>query len=48
MVITQGIITLQVFLDEVNTSSCAGLFKEILVDNSIDGEVKLISICITH
>ena len=30
---------LQVFLDEVNTSSCLGLFKEIIVDRSMDGEV---------
>lgn len=27
------------FLDEVNTSSCLGLFKEIIVDRSFDGEV---------
>jgi hypothetical protein len=26
------------YLDEVNTSSCMGLFKEIIVDKSIDGE----------
>lgn len=30
---------MQVFLDEVNTSSCLGLFKEIIVDRSFDGEV---------
>ena len=30
---------LQVFLDEVNTSSCLGLFKEIIVDRSFDGNV---------
>ena len=30
---------LQVFLDEVNTSSCLGLFKEIIVDRTIDGKV---------
>lgn len=29
----------QVFLDEVNTSSCLGLFKEIIVDHTIDGKV---------
>ena len=29
----------QVFLDEVNTSSCLGLFKEIIVDRTFDGEV---------
>ena len=31
---------LQVFLDEVNTSSCLGLFKEIIVDKTLDGEVR--------
>ena len=30
---------MQVFLDEVNTSSCLGLFKEIIIDRSLDGEV---------
>ena len=30
---------LKVFLDEVNTSSCLGLFKEIIVDRTIDGKV---------
>ena len=30
---------LQVFLDEVNTSSCLGLFKEIIVDRTFDGVV---------
>ena len=30
----------QVFLDEVNTSSCVGLFKEIIVDRTFDGEVR--------
>ena len=29
----------QVFLDEVNTSSCLGLFKEIIVDRTLDGDV---------
>ena len=29
----------QVFLDEVNTSSCVGLFKEIIVDRTFDGVV---------
>ena len=28
-----------VFLDEVNTASCLGLFKEIIVDRTIDGVV---------
>ena len=27
------------FLDEVNTSSCLGLFKEIIIDRTIDGKV---------
>ena len=31
--------TVTVFLDEVNTASCLGLFKEIMVDRSIDGMV---------
>ena len=30
----------QVFLDEVNTSSCLGLFKEIILDRTFDGEVQ--------
>ena len=29
----------QVFLDEVNTSSCLGLLKEIVIDRSIEGRV---------
>ena len=33
------LFNLQVFLDEVNTSSCLGLFKEIIVDKNFDGEV---------
>ena len=28
------------FLDEINTSSCLGLFKEIMVDRTFTGEVK--------
>ena len=31
---------MQVFLDEVNTSSCLGLFKEIILDRTFDGEVQ--------
>ena len=27
------------FLDEVNTSSCLGLFKEIIIDKTFDGKV---------
>ena len=34
-----GVELLQVFLDEVNTSSCLGLFKEIIVDRTFDGVV---------
>ena len=30
---------MQVFLDELNTSSCLGVFKEIIVDRSFDGNV---------
>ena len=29
----------QVFLDEVNTSSCLGLFKEVMIDKTLDGKV---------
>ena len=29
----------QLFLDEVNTSSCVGLFKEIIIDRTFDGKV---------
>lgn len=32
--------TFKVFLDEVNTSSCLGLLKEIIVDQTINGMVK--------
>ena len=35
--------TTQVFLDEVNTSSCLGLFKEIIIDRSFSGEVMLLT-----
>ena len=31
--------TLTVFLDEINTSHCLGLFKETIVDGSFDGEM---------
>ena len=31
----------QVFLDEVNTSSCMGLFKEIIIDKTFEGEVRI-------
>ena len=33
------IFYVQVFLDEINTSSCLGLFKEIIQDHTFDGEV---------
>ena len=36
------IIILQVYLDEINTSSCLGFFKEIIVDGTIDGKVRYI------
>ncbi|XP_019859705.1 PREDICTED: uncharacterized protein LOC109587936, partial [Amphimedon queenslandica] len=29
------------YLDEINTSSCMGLFKEIIIDRTIDGEAML-------
>ena len=32
----------QVFLDEVNTSSCMGLLKEIIIDKTFDGEVHVL------
>ena len=32
---------LQVYLDEINTSTCMGLFKEIVVDRTIDGKVRI-------
>jgi hypothetical protein len=42
-----------VFLDEVNTSSCLGLFKEIIVDRNFDGEpipenVFIVAACNPH
>lgn len=30
--------TLCIFFDEVNTSSCMGVFKELLIDHSLDGQ----------
>ena len=29
----------QVFLDELNASTCGGLFKELIIDKSFEGEV---------
>ena len=44
-----SIPSVTVFLDEVNTASCLGLFKEIIVDKTIDGVVskyvELVSFC---
>eukprot|EP00117_Sycon_ciliatum_P002930 scpid215/ scgid3933/ E3 ubiquitin-protein ligase RNF213 len=42
-----------VFMDEVNTTSCMGLFKELLVDKTLDGEpvpdnVFLVAACNPH
>ena len=34
-------ISYQVYFDEINTSSCLGLLKEIIIDGTIDGEVML-------
>lgn len=31
--------SITVFLDEINTASCLGMFKEIIVDRTIDGMV---------
>ena len=36
-----SMLTLQVFFDEVNTSSCLGLFKEIILDQTFDGVVHM-------
>ena len=33
----------KVFLDEVNTSSCMGLFKEMIIDKTFEGEVLIIN-----
>ena len=40
----------QVFLDELNASTCGGLFKELIIDKSFEGEVNemltsLVDIC---
>ncbi len=37
----QQIPSVTVFLDEINTASCLGLFKEIIVDRTIDGVVRV-------
>ena len=29
----------QVFLDELNASTCGGLFKELIIDKSFEGKV---------
>ena len=33
------LVCIQVFLDEINTSSCLGYLKEIIVDKMVDGQV---------
>ena len=45
--------TVVIFLDEINTSSCMGLFKELLVDRSLNGtpiptNVFLVAACNPH
>ena len=37
--LNDGIVFIKVFLDEINTSSCLGLFKEIIIDKTFDGKV---------
>ena len=32
----------QIFFDEMNASSCPGLFKEIIVDKTFHGEVRVL------
>lgn len=32
-------LTIQVFLDEVNTASCPGFIKNIIIDHTLNGEV---------
>ena len=29
----------QLFLDELNASTCGGLFKEVIIDKTFEGEV---------
>ncbi len=36
-----SIPSVTVFLDEINTASCLGLFKEMIVDRTIDGVVRI-------
>ena len=50
---TYQVPTLTVFLDEINTSHCLGLFKEIVIDGYIDGEelpdnVFIVAACNPH
>ena len=35
-----NVFACQVFLDELNASTCGGLFKEIIIDRTFEGEVK--------
>lgn len=30
---------MQVFFDELNSSTCGGLFKEVIIDKTFEGEV---------
>ena len=39
-----SILYFKVFLDELNTSSCLGLFKELIVDRTLNGEVRTFTI----
>jgi len=34
----------QIFLDELNASTCGGLFKEIIIDKTFEGEVRTDSV----
>ena len=50
---TYNVPILTVFLDEINTSHCLGLFKEIVIDGYIDGEelpdnVFIVAACNPH
>ena len=37
--ISLSLTHIQAYLDEINTASCLGLFKEIIVDRTINGKV---------
>ena len=36
------VLSVTVFLDDINTASSLGLFKEIIVDKTIDGTVSIV------